>query len=331
MSYLDANQSRQVTQAYRTLGITPITSSYHSGTRTFTKHRRSIAIQDEKLAFLREPPVQDPRLDASKPFPLLDLPAEIRVRIYQYAVVRQRRLHLEILRTPNLACASRQLRQEVLPVFLRANCFQASYTRGFDGTYGLAFADTTLSWLRSLPLTTKLIRDIRVTFQGDLGQGGHISTIFQVIAGGKEVFVNHFNRWCPFCTDGWFGTYYHLPHPNYDHPCLKSNPLKLKSMHDDFVRAVQNCYFTSSSENWAKGGLSLTEIINLGKAADKIKEDPEVFLRFAFCVEKVVEHAEKISEWATVYSRYLERQRERELEEAREGEDVQESGSEGVV
>ncbi|THZ10438.1 hypothetical protein D6C95_00549, partial [Aureobasidium pullulans] len=119
MSFLDANQSRQVTQAYRTLGITPITSSYHTGTRTFTKHRRSIAIQDEKIALLREPSAKDPRIDPSQPFPLLDLPAEIRVRIYQYALVRQRRLHLEIARTPNLACVSRQLRREVLPVFLR--------------------------------------------------------------------------------------------------------------------------------------------------------------------------------------------------------------------
>lgn len=333
MSFLDANQSRQVTQAYRTLGITPITSSYHTGTRTFTKHRRSIAIQDEKIALLREPLVQDPRMDPSQPFPLLDLPAEIRVRIYQYALVRQRRLHLEIARTPNLACVSRQLRREVLPVFLRVNCFQASYTRGSDKTYGLTFSDTTLSWLRSLPLTTKLIRDIRVTFQGDLGQGGHISTIFQIVAGGREVFVNHYNRWCPFCIDGYFGAYYHLPHPNYDHPCLKSNPLKLKNMHDDFVRAVQHCYFTNdgTEEHWGKGGLSLAEVVDLGKAADKIKEDPEVFLRFAFCVEKVVEHAEKISEWATVYSRYLERQRERELEESAEREDAGGEASEGVI
>ncbi|KEQ89164.1 hypothetical protein M438DRAFT_401332 [Aureobasidium pullulans EXF-150] len=332
MSFLDANQSRQVTQAYRTLGITPITSSYHTGTRTFTKHRRSIAIQDEKIALLREPLVQDPRMDPSQPFPLLDLPAEIRVRIYQYALVRQRRLHLEIARTPNLACVSRQLRREVLPVFLRVNCFQASYTRGSDKTYGLTFSDTTLSWLRSLPLTTKLFRDIRVTFQGDLGQGGHISTIFQIVAGGREVFVNHYNRWCPFCIDGYFGAYYHLPHPNYDHPCLKSNPLKLKNMHDDFVRAVQHCYFTDGTEeHWGKGALSLAEVVDLGKAADKIKEDPEVFLRFAFCVEKVVEHAEKISEWATVYSRYLERQRERELEESAEGENAGEEGLEGVI
>jgi hypothetical protein len=177
MSYLNVAQSSQVTQAYRTLGMIPINSQYHSGPRAFAKHRRKIAIQDEKLALSREEVVEDPRLNTEEPFPFMDLPTEIRVRIYQYALVRQRRLHLEVMRTPALACVSKQIRQECLPTFLRVNSFQASYTRGLDGTYGLSFADETLAWLKTLPFTAGLFKDIRVTFQGDLGQGGHRSSI----------------------------------------------------------------------------------------------------------------------------------------------------------
>ncbi|CAD0086851.1 unnamed protein product [Aureobasidium vineae] len=170
MSYLDAAQSSRVSQAYRTLGLVPISSQYHSGARTFTAHRRKIAIQDEKLALSREEAVEDPRLSTEESFPFMDLPAEIRVRIYQYALVRPRRLHLEVARTPALACVSKQIRQECLQTFLRVNSFQASYTRGLDRTFGLSFADETLAWLKTLPFTAKMIQDLRITFQGDLGQ-----------------------------------------------------------------------------------------------------------------------------------------------------------------
>jgi hypothetical protein len=311
MSYLNVAQSSQVTQAYRTLGMIPINSQYHSGPRAFAKHRRKIANQDEKLALSREEVVEDPRLNTEEPFPFMDLPTEIRVRIYQYALVRQRRLHLEVMRTPALACVSKQIRQECLPTFLRVNSFQASYTRGLDGTYGLSFADETLAWLKTLPFTAGLFKDIRVTFQGDLGQGGHRSSVFQIIATAKETWINHFDRWCPFCIDGYHGSYYHLPHPNYDHPCLKTNPLKLKGMHDDFVAAVERTYF-KFSDTWGRGGLSISEVIDLAKAADEIKKNPDVFIPFCFSMQKLIEHTDKIEKWAVVYSDYLASQRAQE-------------------
>ncbi|KEQ66574.1 uncharacterized protein M437DRAFT_81067 [Aureobasidium melanogenum CBS 110374] len=311
MSYLDAAQSSRVSHAYLTLGLVPISTQYNSGARAFAKHRRKIAIQDEKLALSREEVVQDPRLNAEEPFPFMDLPAEIRVRIYQYALARPRRLHLEVMRTPALACVSKQIRQECLATFLRVNSFQASYTRGLDGTFGLTFADETLAWLKTLPFTTRMIQDIRVTFQGDLGQRGHRSVIFQIIATAKETWVNHFDRWCPFCIDGFYGSYYHLPHPNYDHPCLKTNPLKLKGMHDEFVAAVERTYFKDSDE-WGRGGLSISEVIDLGGAADEIKQNPDVFIPFCFSIQKLIEHTDKIEKWAGVYSDYLASQRAQE-------------------
>lgn len=317
MSHADANQTVLASQAYRRLGLKPITSQYKSGARAFTKQRHKIAAQDERLAFLKEESIQDPRLDPEVSFPFMDLPAEIRVRVYQYALTRSRRLHLEVTRTPALACVSKHIRQECLPVFLRVNSFQAYYSRGLDGTFGIDFANENLAWLMTMPLTAKLIQNIQITYQGDLGQGGPRSIKFLVVANSSRTFVNHVEKACPFCIDGWYGEYYKLPHPAYDHPSFAKSPFKMKDIHDEFVKEVETAYFRKSAD-WGRGGLSITDVINLAGAADSIKKDPALFRPFCLSMQKMIDDAYRVVAWATDWTELMAERRVQQeaLEEA---------------
>ncbi|CAD0099450.1 unnamed protein product [Aureobasidium mustum] len=83
-------------------------------------------------------------------------------------------------------------------------------------------------------------------------------------------------------------------------------------MHDEFVAAVERTYF-NFSDNWGRGGLSISEVIDLAKAADKIKQNPDVFIPFCFSMQKLIEHTDKIEKWASVYSDYLASQRAQEI------------------
>lgn len=311
MSHMDANQTNRVAQAYRTLGLKPVTSRHQTAARAFTRHRRKIAAQDERLAQAKEETGANPRIDTEGAFPFMDLPAELRLRVYKLALARPHRLHVEVMRTPNLACTSKQVRQECLPVFLRVNCFQAYYSRGLDGTFGIIFANETLAWLRTLPLTAGYIQDLRVTFQGDIGQGDPRSSVFQIIATATQTFINHVERRCPFCIDGWYGESYKLPHPVYDHPCLRNPPFKLKNAHDMLVKMLETFYFKKSAD-WGRGGLSITDVIDLGAVADSIKQDPSVFRTFCLSIQKMVDHADQVGLWAAEWTDIMEQSRARQ-------------------
>jgi hypothetical protein len=292
MSFLDADRASRVSRAYRSLGIQAITSNYLSASSTFARHRRRVTARDEQLALTQEMRARDPRLDLEIPFPLMDLPAEIRVRIFEYALVLSRRVHFEVMRTPSLACVSKQVRQECLPIFLRVNIFQTSYSRGLDGTFGIVFANETIAWLKELPLTAKLIRDIRVTFQGHLGRDDDKSSAFQIIANSSRVSINHFDRRCPFCIDGRYGDDFKLPHPSLDHPaCPRTNTLQKKHAHDECIRHIEEGHFKRSAD-WGCGGLSITDIIDLGKVADDIRAAPDLFITFCRLVQKLDNYAE---------------------------------------
>ena len=67
------------------------------------------------------------------PFRLLDLPAEVRVCIYEYALQDPFVLRLRSFATPALSRTSRQLRQECLPVWFAINTFVAEVKSTFLG------------------------------------------------------------------------------------------------------------------------------------------------------------------------------------------------------
>ena len=62
-----------------------------------------------------------------KPFRLLDLPPELRARIFGFAVRRRYTLDLRYPGRPSLTKASRQLRQESLPIYFAENAFLVPY------------------------------------------------------------------------------------------------------------------------------------------------------------------------------------------------------------
>jgi hypothetical protein len=56
-------------------------------------------------------------------FRCIDLPAEIRNRIYGYVCYRESRIELAHLMTPSISCTCHQLQQEALPIFFDMNVF----------------------------------------------------------------------------------------------------------------------------------------------------------------------------------------------------------------
>lgn len=70
---------------------------------------------------------------ASKPFPFLDLPPEVRLCIYEHALREPFVQRLRNFVTPALARASSQLRQESLPVWFAINTFVAEVKSTFLG------------------------------------------------------------------------------------------------------------------------------------------------------------------------------------------------------
>lgn len=70
---------------------------------------------------------------AAKTFPFLDLPPEVRVCIYEYALREPFVQRLRNFVTPALARASSQLRQESLPVWFAINTFVAEVKSTFLG------------------------------------------------------------------------------------------------------------------------------------------------------------------------------------------------------
>lgn len=94
--------------------------------------------------------------DAAWTFRFLDLPAELRNRIYHYSVVNERGLVRPI--QPPITRVCRQLRQEALGIFYARNCFVFTITGALrypDGTPFYAEEEDThdqrdVSWMSSI-------------------------------------------------------------------------------------------------------------------------------------------------------------------------------------
>ncbi|KAF2213753.1 hypothetical protein CERZMDRAFT_96575 [Cercospora zeae-maydis SCOH1-5] len=74
-----------------------------------------------------------PIAPATRPFPFLELPAEVRMCIYEYALQEPFVQRLRNFVTPALARTSAQLRQESLPVWFAINTFVAELKSSFLG------------------------------------------------------------------------------------------------------------------------------------------------------------------------------------------------------
>ncbi|KAM3414154.1 hypothetical protein BST61_g10812 [Cercospora zeina] len=74
-----------------------------------------------------------PTAPVTRPFPFLELPAEVRMCIYEYALPETFVQRLRNFVTPALARTSTQLRQESLPVWFAINTFVAEVKSSFLG------------------------------------------------------------------------------------------------------------------------------------------------------------------------------------------------------
>ncbi|KAK4503699.1 hypothetical protein PRZ48_004614 [Zasmidium cellare] len=96
-----------------------------------------------------------------KPFRLLDLPPELRTRIYSYAFTTRKFRDFSVFYFPSLTLASRQLRQESLPVLFADTNFRfavgSDFAKAFCRRYGTNIARS-ISWAGTLSWTSR-VRD----------------------------------------------------------------------------------------------------------------------------------------------------------------------------
>lgn len=76
------------------------------------------------------------------PFRFLDLPAELRNRIYHLVVYRPWSMRLRHFKPPDITRVSRQLRNEALCIFFDVNTFVAEIRTSYCSRGGLFFPDT---------------------------------------------------------------------------------------------------------------------------------------------------------------------------------------------
>lgn len=91
----------------------------------------------------------------------MKLPAEIRNCIYTFAVTEPDELHLHTAIPPPLGQVSRQIRDEVLPIFLKTNDFAVLFSKAGDG-HDVDFSPVTIDWLVEVGLRVPLFHNITI-------------------------------------------------------------------------------------------------------------------------------------------------------------------------
>ena len=222
--------------------------------------------QQSRLSISAATPKQD--TSSEQPFPFLDLPAEIRLMIYGYAVTESEPIYLDTLAAPPaLTRVCRQIRQEALPVFLGANSFVSLFSAVTPisqectepccvTTYTTSFSPATESWLCTLPPSQPLIRDISFALQpSDWDSDCELSPDFRM----REGRLAH-GPDCPFCVDGFYGNVLPL---SVSHPAVPQS-LKLLLPHAQRIHDAE-LDAANAVLRFSKG-LSLYDIIAFTKA-----------------------------------------------------------------
>jgi hypothetical protein len=234
---------------------------------------------------------------SSETFSFLDLPAEIRLMIYGYAVTESEPLYIDTLAAPPaITRVCRQTRQEALPVFLGSNSFITLFSAvpGIDATcpepccltkYTTSFTPAAESWLCTLPPAQSLIRDMSFTLQPSTWDSEcELSADFRMLDGK----LAH-GPGCPFCVNGSYGNAMPI---SLSHPAVPES-LKLlmgqaQQMHDAELDAV------NSVLQFGKG-LSLYDIVAFTKA---FTGPSEVITARQCDQQRLVEHfKESLEEW----------------------------------
>ncbi|KAH0341354.1 hypothetical protein KCU81_g6254, partial [Aureobasidium melanogenum] len=234
---------------------------------------------------------------SSESFRFLDLPAEIRLMIYGYAVTEPEPLYIDTLAAPPaITRVCRQTRREALPVFLGSNSFITLFSSvpGIDVTcpepccltkYTTSFSPASESWLSTLPPSQPLIRDMSFTLQPSTWDSeSEISADFRMIDGKLAHGPD-----CPFCINGSYGNVAPI---SFTHPAVPDS-LKLlmshaQQIHDAELDAVNTVL------QFGKG-LSLYDIVAFTKA---FTGPSEVITARQCDQQRLVEHfKESLEEW----------------------------------
>ncbi|KAI5265956.1 hypothetical protein E4T47_08380 [Aureobasidium subglaciale] len=234
---------------------------------------------------------------SSESFRFLNLPAEIRLMIYGYAVTEAEPIYIDTLAAPPaITRVCRQTRQEALPVFLGSNSFITLFSSvpGIDATcpepcclakYTTSFSPASESWLCTLPPSQPLIRDMSFTLQPSSWDSEcEISADFRMVDGKLAHGPD-----CPFCRNGSYGN---ITPINLSHSAIPES-LKLlmshaQQIHDAELDAVNTVL------QFGKG-LSLYDIVAFTKA---FTGPSEVITARQCDQQRLVEHfKESLEEW----------------------------------
>ncbi|KAG2162906.1 hypothetical protein D6D19_10142 [Aureobasidium pullulans] len=285
----DKEQTKAIPQAVPTVSASPY---YHSA---LIQAQLTKTHQQSRLAASPNP--TKPTGSSSDSFRFLELPAEIRLMIYGYAVTESEPLYIDTLAAPPaITRVCRQTRQEALPVFLGSNSFISLFSSvpGIDATcpepccltkYTTSFSPAAESWLCTLPPSQPLIRDMSFTLQPSAWDSEcEISADFRMLDGKLAHGPD-----CPFCVNGSYGNVTPL---SLSHPAVPES-LKLlmshaQQIHDAELDAVNTVL------QFGKG-LSLYDIVAFTKA---FTGPSEVITARQCDQQRLVEHfKESLEEW----------------------------------
>ena len=268
------------------------TRSQAAAMKAAVARARAIEIQRERLHALiqrltarrTKHTTNQPTQRKRRPFALMLLPAEIRVMIYAFTFTVPEPVYLVTCKLPALACTSRELQDETIPVFLKISKFHTSSSIALSNLY-------TRSWLRRVSLNVPSIRT--VTFKPP----NESETLpphagIRIVATKDRPQISHHDMQCPFCIPitiscmSWWEVPV-LP------PRLRYNLHISKKRHDD---ALDTWARRELPEHTAQG-FSISQIIRLADAVATIPEcsSPELMVLMQESIDAVKAYIKRVN------------------------------------
>lgn len=197
------------------------------------------------------------RKDPKDAFRFLDLPAELRNLVYDFALAEHEKYHfLETVNPPPLASVSRHIRKESLSSFLKSNTFHIIFwSTNKDLTTDIQ--PSTLNWLKDIGLHIPLIKHLHISFDQTHDMR---NSSFLIDTDSKPRFKHASN--CLFCLENSSITnahdiYHDLPPSIATH--LDNLRQKMRKAHDESLATLSRSIFPNLSHKNTQA-LSIADI-----------------------------------------------------------------------